>query len=97
MASFILPILPKARAQPPNTRFEVTQLPYRRQRSTATTRTAESKADLMHYARMSTAEQQTPPIEERIGSMVGKIIVLALCALLLWGYSTTFLAQIGLF
>jgi len=27
---------------------------------------------------------------------VGKIIVLALCAMLLWGYSTTFLAQIGL-
>jgi hypothetical protein len=51
----------------------------------------------MHYVWMSTAEQQTPPIEERIGSMVGKIIVLALCALLLWGYSTTFLAQIGLF
>jgi hypothetical protein len=51
----------------------------------------------MHNVRMSTAEQQIPPIEERIGSMVGKIIVLALCALLLWGYSTTFLAQIGLF
>jgi hypothetical protein len=51
----------------------------------------------MHYARMSTAEQQTSPIEERIGSMIGKIIVLALCALLLWGYSTTLLAQIGLF
>jgi hypothetical protein len=51
----------------------------------------------MHYSRMSTAEQQTPPIEDRIGSMAGKIIVLALCALLLWGYSTTFLAQVGLF
>jgi hypothetical protein len=45
---------------------------------------------------MSISERQVPPIEERIGSMVGKIIVLALCALLLWGYSTTLLAQIGL-
>jgi hypothetical protein len=45
---------------------------------------------------MSTPEQEVPPIEDRIGSMVGKIIVLALCAMLLWGYSTTFLAQIGL-
>ena len=41
-------------------------------------------------------EQQRQPIEERIGSMVGKIIVLAICAMLLWGYSTTFLAQVGL-
>jgi hypothetical protein len=46
---------------------------------------------------MSIPKRQTPPIEERIGSMVGKIIVLTLCAMLLWGYSTTFLAQIGLF
>ena len=42
-------------------------------------------------------EQQAQSIEERIGSMVGKFIVLALCAFLLWGYSTTFLAQLGLF
>jgi hypothetical protein len=42
-------------------------------------------------------EQQRQPIEERIGSMVGKIIVLAICAMFLWGYSTTFLAQVGLF
>ena len=55
-----------------------------------------SCANLVHNPRMSLPEQQTPPIEERIGSMVGKIIVLALCAMLLWGYSTTFLAQIGL-
>jgi hypothetical protein len=46
---------------------------------------------------MSIAEQQTPPIEERIGGMVGKAIVLALCAFLLWGYSTTFVVQVGLF
>jgi len=42
-------------------------------------------------------EEQYKPIEERIGGMVGKIIVLAICAMLLWGYSTTFLAQVGLF
>jgi len=37
-----------------------------------------------------------PPIEERIGETIGKIIVLALCAFLLWGYSTTLLAQLHL-
>jgi hypothetical protein len=52
---------------------------------------------LVHNLPMSLPAQQTPPIEERIGSMVGKIVVLGLCALLLWGYSTTFLAQLGLF
>ena len=46
---------------------------------------------------MSIPEQQIPPIEERVGSMLGKIIVLALCAMLLWGYSTTFMGQVGLF
>ena len=54
-------------------------------------------ANFVHNSQMSIPEQQVPPIEERIGSMAGRIIVLALCALLLWGYSTTFLAQIGLF
>ena len=43
-----------------------------------------------------TMAKQRQPIEERIGSMVGKIIVLVICAMLLWGYSTTFLAQVGL-
>ena len=46
---------------------------------------------------MSIAEQHGPPVEERIGGMVGKVIVLALCTFLLWGYATTFLAQVGLF
>jgi hypothetical protein len=46
---------------------------------------------------MSIAEQNSPPVEDRVGAMVGKVIVLALCAFLLWGYSTTFLAQVGLF
>jgi hypothetical protein len=46
---------------------------------------------------MSIPEQQTPPSEERIGSAAGKLIALALFAFLLWGYSTTFIAQVGLF
>jgi hypothetical protein len=46
---------------------------------------------------MSIPEQHAPSSEDRIGSMVGKVVVLALCAFLLWGYSTTFLAQVGLF
>ena len=41
--------------------------------------------------------QQDQPIEERIGSMIGKVIVLALIAFLLWGYSTTLLAKLGFF
>jgi hypothetical protein len=51
----------------------------------------------MHNSPMSIPEQQTPPIEERVGSILGEIIVLALSAMLLWGYSTTFLGQIGLY
>jgi hypothetical protein len=34
---------------------------------------------------------------DRIGSIIGKAIVLALIALYFWGYSTTFLAQLGFF
>jgi hypothetical protein len=45
---------------------------------------------------MSSPDEQNAPIEERIGAAVGKLLVLALCAFLLWGYSTTFLAQVGL-
>ena len=45
---------------------------------------------------MST-EQQEQSAEERIGSMIGKIIVLALVAFLLWGYSTTLLGKMGFF
>jgi hypothetical protein len=46
---------------------------------------------------MSIPVQQTSSAEDRIGAAIGKIIVLALLAFLLWGYSTTFLAQVGLF
>jgi hypothetical protein len=45
---------------------------------------------------MST-EPQEQSAEERIGSMIGKIFVLALAAFLLWAYSTTLLAKLGFF
>jgi hypothetical protein len=41
-------------------------------------------------------QQQANAIEDRIGTAIGKIIVLALIAFLLWGYSTSFLGQLGL-
>jgi hypothetical protein len=45
---------------------------------------------------MSTPQQQEQSAEERLGTVIGKALVLALAAFLLWGYSTTFLAQLGL-
>ena len=45
---------------------------------------------------MST-EPQEQSAEERIGSMIGKIFVLALIAFFLWGYATTLVAKLGLF
>jgi hypothetical protein len=50
----------------------------------------------MHNDVMSSPKSSEPPIEERIGEMIGKIIFLAICAFILWGYSTTFLAQLHL-
>jgi hypothetical protein len=49
----------------------------------------------MHNDVMSNAEPPELP-EERIGKMIGTIIFLAICAFMLWGYSTTFLAQLHL-
>jgi len=46
---------------------------------------------------MSVPEQQDQSFEERIGSMIGKIIVLVLIAFLVWGYATTLIARLGLF
>jgi len=45
---------------------------------------------------MST-DQQDQSAEERIGSVIGKVFVLALVAFFLWGYSTVLLAKLGLF
>jgi hypothetical protein len=45
---------------------------------------------------MSSPQPPEASPEERIGEMIGKIIVLALCAFLLWGYTTTLLAQLHL-
>ena len=43
---------------------------------------------LMHNDVMSSPKPPEVPTEERIGEMIEKIIFLALCAFLLWGYST---------
>jgi len=42
-------------------------------------------------------DQQEQSVEERIGTMIGKIIVIALIAFFLWGYTTTLLAKLGFF
>jgi len=42
-------------------------------------------------------DQQEQSVEERIGTMIGKIIVIALIAFFLWGYATTLLAKLGFF
>ena len=43
---------------------------------------------------MSIQDKQEQSVEERIGTMIGKIIVLALIAFFLWGYTTTLLAKL---
>ena len=50
----------------------------------------------MHNDVMSSPKPPEVPTEERIGSAIGTILFLALCAFLLWGYSTAFLAQLHL-
>jgi hypothetical protein len=45
---------------------------------------------------MTTPEKE-PPIEERIGNMIGKIFCLFLFAFLIWGYWTAIAANFGLF
>ena len=59
-----------------------------------------SGTDLLHSSAMGTEQQeqqQEQSAEEGIGSMIGKIFVLALVAFFLWGYSTTLVAKLGLF
>jgi hypothetical protein len=46
---------------------------------------------------MDIPKQQEQSAEERIGTMVGKIMVLALIAFLVWGYASTLAAKLGLF
>jgi hypothetical protein len=46
---------------------------------------------------MDIPKQQEQSAEERIGSMIGKIIVLALIAFFVWGYASTLAAKLGLF
>jgi hypothetical protein len=45
---------------------------------------------------MATTEKQQP-VEERVGSLIGKVFCLLLLAFMLWGYWTTVAAQLGLF
>jgi len=56
------------------------------------------KAGSVHNQTMNMLPNE--PTQERIdhiGGVIGKVIVIALAAFFLWGYSTTFLAQVGLF
>lgn len=46
---------------------------------------------------MNIPKQQEQSVEERIGSMIGKIIVLALIAFFVWGYGSSLAAKLGLF
>jgi hypothetical protein len=46
---------------------------------------------------MDIPKQQEQSAEERIGSMIGKIIVLALIAFFVWGYGSSLAAKLGLF
>jgi hypothetical protein len=50
----------------------------------------------VHNDAMSSPKPPEQPTEERVGEMIGKINFLAVCAFFLWGYSTTFLAQLHL-
>jgi hypothetical protein len=46
---------------------------------------------------MDIPKQQEQSAEERVGSMIGKIIVLAPIAFFVWGYGSTLAAKLGLF
>jgi hypothetical protein len=46
---------------------------------------------------MDIPKQQEQSAEERIGSMIEKIIVLALIAFFVWGYASTLAAKLGIF
>jgi hypothetical protein len=46
---------------------------------------------------MDIPKQQEQSAEERIGTMVGKIMVLALIAFFVWAYTSTLAAKLGLF
>jgi hypothetical protein len=46
---------------------------------------------------MDIPKQREQSAEERIGTMVGKIMVLAPIAFFVWGYASTLAAKLGLF
>jgi hypothetical protein len=46
---------------------------------------------------MNIPKQQEQSVEKHIGSMIGKIMVLALIAFFVWGYRSPLAAKLGLF
>ena len=46
---------------------------------------------------MDIPKQQEQSAEERIGTMIGKIMVLALITFFVWAYASTLVAKLGLF
>jgi hypothetical protein len=46
---------------------------------------------------MDIPKQQEQSVEERIGSMIGKIIVLALITFFVWAYASTLTPKLGIF
>jgi hypothetical protein len=57
---------------------------------------AEGASDCL-VSHMDIPKQQEQSVEERIGSMIGKIIVLALIAFFVWAYASTLAANLGIF
>jgi hypothetical protein len=67
-------------------------------RSARLAQEAEGAGDcLENRSHMDIPKQQEQSAEERIGSMIGKIIVLALIAFFAWGYESTLAAKLGIF
>jgi hypothetical protein len=85
---------PKSTATSPTIRHRP-----RRLRSARLAQEAEGTSDgrLENLSHMKIPKRQEQSAEERIGTMVGKIMVLALIALLVWGYASTLAARFGLF
>jgi len=46
---------------------------------------------------MDIPKQQEQSAEERIGTMIGKVMVLALITFFVWAYASTLVAKLGLF
>jgi hypothetical protein len=72
--------------------------PHRRLRSARLAQEAEGASDrLENLGYMDIPKQQEQSAEERIGTMVGKIMVLTLIAFFVWAYGSTLAAKLALF